>query len=105
MPASFWAPYAATFTIGVLIGILLTVIVYGVVRGAPQRQARRNERQRERRMKEAARKPLPQLWNPGPARTAQGTQSRHPRTGSINDYLEGSRDRPDFNPAPGPRDW
>lgn len=105
MPASFWAPYAATLIIGLLIGVLLTVIVYGVVRGAPQRRARRAERERERRMKQWAKTPLPQLWNPGPARTAEGTQSRHARTGSINYYLDGPRDRPDFNPAPGPRDW
>lgn len=56
-------------------------------------------------MKAAAKQPLPQLWNPGPARTGTGTHSRPPRTGTINDFLDGPRQRPDFNPEAGPRDW
>jgi hypothetical protein len=89
-----------------LVGILLTVLLYGATRRLKERhRAKRAERIRERRMKEAAKTPLPQLWNPGPARTASGTHSRHPHTGSINDYLDGPRQRPDFNPTAGPRDW
>lgn len=104
--ASFWGPYVAVLVIGVLLGVLMTVLVYGLVRsGARRRLLRREERARLRRAKAAVRAPLPQLWNPGPAVTSAGPQSRHPATGSINDYLEGRRQRPDFNPQAGPRDW
>lgn len=106
MPLSSLAPYGAAALIGVLVGILLTVLVYGGTRRfRAYLRARREERVRERRMKAAAKQPLAQLWNPGPARTETGTHSRHPSTGTINDFLDGPRQRPGFNPEAGPRDW
>ncbi len=106
MSASTLAPYFAAALLGMLVGILLTVLLYGTIRRLKERhRAKREERTRERRMKAAARTPLPQLWNPGPAINSSGTHSRHPSTGSINDYRDGPRRRPDFNPNPGPRDW
>jgi hypothetical protein len=82
---------------GVLIGVLLMIvgrwIVDGVRRAGNRRRLRRMERQR--------REPLPQLWALGQPRRRPPVAGQH----GVSDFLDGPRQRPDFNPSAGPRDW
>lgn len=96
---TFWAG----MVVGVLWGVLL-MLVGGWAIGALKRASA--GRHRRRSLKAGRRQPLPQLWatgagDPGPGGT--GAAKRAP--GALNDYREGQRRRPDFNPQPGPRDW
>jgi hypothetical protein len=94
-----WADLMAGGIIGFLIGVLVTVCVYGTIR------MRRHARLRSRKIKPTRRQPLPQLWNPNPARPRKAERLPDRSGGGINDYLDGRRVRPDYNGNPGPRDW
>jgi hypothetical protein len=82
-----------------LVGVLVTICVYGTLR------MRRNAPLRPRKPKPNQRQPLPQLWNPNPARPRMAHRLPDRLGGGINDYLDGRRERPDYNSNPGPRDW
>ena len=96
---TFWAGAV----VGLLWGVLLMIIgrwVAAVVKRASGR------RRQKRSLKSSRREPLPQLWATGagyPDAGAAGSARRAP--GGLDDYREGRRARPDFNPNPGPRDW
>jgi hypothetical protein len=96
-----------TFWAGTIVGLLWGVLLMMVGRWAVAAAKRANGRRRQRRYAKASkRERLPQLWATGagfPNAGAAGTARRAP--GSIEDYVKGRRQRPDFNPAPGPRDW
>lgn len=95
------------FFVGLVIGLMWGAIFMIVLRWASGRLARaRWKRQARRAARRSKREPLPQLWATGaghPAAGATGTARRAP--GGIDDYRDGDRSRPDYNPSPGPRDW
>jgi hypothetical protein len=76
--------------VGLLIGIAVTICVYGTARSIRSWRLRR-------RWRRPAPRPARPVWNVAPVPDRPG--------GGINDYLDGRRVRPDFNRAPGPRDW
>ena len=96
-----------TFWAGLIVGLLWGVLFMIVGRwtiGAVKRASRR--RRQRRYVKSSRREPLPQLWATGagyPNGGANRTARRAP--GGLDDYREGRRKRPDYNPKPGPRDW
>ena len=95
------------FYVGLIVGGLWGALLMVLLRWAVGAIKRARWRRRQRRMARATtRRPLPQLWATGagyPAAGATGTARR--ALGGIEDYTEGRRRRPDFNPKPGPRDW
>ncbi|MDR7112759.1 hypothetical protein J2X03_002655 [Microbacterium trichothecenolyticum] len=101
------ASVGMTFWAGVVVGVLWGVLLMVVGRWAIAALKRVSRRRRQRRyLKSSKRDSLPQLWATGagyPDAGASGTSRRAP--GGLEDYREGRRQRPDFNPTPGPRDW
>ncbi|MDF2993681.1 MAG: hypothetical protein K0S37_4195 [Microbacterium sp.] len=96
-----------TFWAGAVVGVLWGMLFMIIGRWAAGAMKRARVRRRQRRsLKSSRREPLPQLWATGagyPDAGATGTARRAP--GDLDDYREGRRRRPDFNPEPGPRDW
>jgi hypothetical protein len=95
------------FFVGLVVGLMWGAIFMIVLRWASGRLAKaRWKRQQRRAARRNKREPLPQLWAAGaryPSAGASDTARRAP--GGIDDFREGDRHRPDFNPSPGPRDW
>ena len=101
------ASVGMTFWAGLIVGLLWGVLLMIVGRWAIASVKRARWRRRQRRsLKSRKREPLPQLWATGagyPSAGANGTARR--AAGGLDDYRKGRRERPDFNPNPGPRDW
>lgn len=101
------ASVGMTFWAGAIVGVLWGVLLMVVGRWAIAATKRASRRRRQRRYsKSSKREPLPQLWATGAGYRdagAAGTARRAP--GGLDDYREGPRQRPGFNPKPGPRDW
>jgi hypothetical protein len=101
------ASVGMTFWAGAVVGVLWGVLLMIVGRWAIAAMRRASLRRRRRRyLKSSKRDPLPQLWATGagyPDAGAAGKARRAP--GGLDDYREGRRQRPGFNPMPGPRDW
>ena len=91
--------------VGILVGVLLTICVYAWVRGAPARRARRNNRRIKRQWKRTALRREPELFAEYRQTGTTTASGRRPPPRDITDYVEGRRQRPTFNPNPGPRDW
>lgn len=95
------------FFVGLVIGLMWGAIFMIVLRWASRRLTKARWKRRARRgARRDQREPLPQLWATGagyPDAGASGTARRAP--GGIDDFRDGERQRPDFNPGPGPRDW
>jgi hypothetical protein len=96
-----------TFWAGLIVGVLWGVLLMLAGRWVVAAMKRASQRRRRRRhLKSSRREPLPQLWATGagyPNAGAGGTARRAP--GGLEDFRDGRRRRPDFNPEPGPRDW
>lgn len=97
----------AMFFVGLIVGVMWGAILMIVLRWAGGALTRARWKRRQRRATRASRRePLPQLWATGagyPDAGASGTARRAP--GGIDDFRDGERRRPDYNPSPGPRDW
>jgi hypothetical protein len=95
------------FFAGLIVGGLWGIILMIVLRWAAGALRRARSRRRQRRASRALkREPLPQLWATGAGHSAAGAAGSARRApGSIDDYKEGRRTRPTFNPDSGPRDW
>ena len=88
---------------GTLFGIMITICVYAWLRGAPARAVRRQNRRIRRAWKRAQLAQQPDLFSEYERGQTAVAGRRAPR--DINDFVEGTRNRPTFNPNSGPRDW
>jgi len=91
--------------LGVLLGIMGTISAYSWSRNRAQRRALRAAKRHAKSLRHARERNLGDHYQVAPAYKPAPVPSRRESSGDSNGFLDGPRNRPTFNPNPGPRDW